>query len=39
MDEQKKILSSKKKVILCFIKYYLPGYRSGGPVRSIVNFV
>jgi glycosyltransferase involved in cell wall biosynthesis len=39
MVEQKKILSSKKKVILCFIKYYLPGYRSGGPVRSIVNFV
>ena len=39
MDEQKKILSLKKKVILCFIKYYLPGYRSGGPVRSIVNFV
>ncbi len=29
----------KKKIILCFIKYYLPGYRSGGPVRSIVNFV
>lgn len=39
MVDQKKILSSKKKVILCFIKYYLPGYRSGGPVRSIVNFV
>jgi glycosyltransferase involved in cell wall biosynthesis len=36
---QKKILSSEKKIILCFIKYYLPGYRSGGPVRSIVNFV
>ena len=39
MVDQKKNSSSKKKVILCFIKYYLPGYRSGGPVRSIVNFV
>ena len=39
MVDQKKISSPKKKVILCFIKYYLPGYRSGGPVRSIVNFV
>jgi glycosyltransferase involved in cell wall biosynthesis len=39
MVAQKKILLAKKKVILCFIKYYLPGYRSGGPVRSIVNFV
>ena len=39
MVDKKKNSSSKKKVILCFIKYYLPGYRSGGPVRSIVNFV
>ena len=39
MVDSKKKISSKKKVILCFIKYYLPGYRSGGPVRSIVNFV
>ena len=39
MVDQKKNSQSKKKVILCFIKYYLPGYRSGGPVRSIVNFV
>lgn len=36
---QKKPSLTKKKTILCFIKYYLPGYRSGGPVRSIVNFV
>ena len=34
-----KNISLKKKVILCFVKYYLPGYRYGGPVRSIVNFV
>ena len=29
----------KKPVILCFVAYYLPGYRSGGPVRTISNFV
>ena len=39
MTIQKKSSITKKKIILCFIKYYLPGYRSGGPVRSIVNFV
>ena len=36
---QKKSSLTKKKIILCFIKYYLPGYKSGGPVRSISNFV
>jgi glycosyltransferase involved in cell wall biosynthesis len=25
--------------ILCFVAAYLPGYRSGGPVRTIANFV
>ena len=30
---------AKRPVILCFADYYLPGYRSGGPVRSISNFV
>ncbi len=25
--------------ILCFVEYYLPGQRSGGPVRTISNFV
>ncbi len=30
---------SSRPIILCFIDYYLPGYRSGGPVRSISNFV
>lgn len=29
----------KKKKILCFIEYYLPGYNSGGPVKTISNFV
>jgi glycosyltransferase involved in cell wall biosynthesis len=27
------------KKILCFVAYYLPGYRSGGPVRTIANLV
>ena len=30
---------SKRPVILCFVAYYLPGFRSGGPVRTIANFV
>jgi len=29
----------KKPVVLVFIRYYLPGYRSGGPVRSMANLV
>ena len=29
----------KKKKILCLVDYYLPGFRAGGPIRSIVNFV
>ena len=28
-----------RPTILCFVAYYLPGYRSGGPVRTIANFV
>jgi len=28
-----------RPIILCFVTYYLPGYRSGGPVRTIANFV
>ena len=28
-----------KKTILCFVNYYLPGFRSGGPVRTVANFV
>lgn len=31
--------SNRRPVILCFVGYYLPGYRSGGPVRTIANFV
>ena len=31
--------SGLKKKILCSIAYYLPGYKSGGPVRTISNLV
>ena len=29
----------KKYKILCLLDYYLPGFRAGGPVRSMLNFV
>jgi glycosyltransferase involved in cell wall biosynthesis len=29
----------KKPIILALVHYYLPGYKSGGPVRTIVNMV
>lgn len=38
MTEQGTI-KDKRITILCFIAHYLPGYRSGGPLRSIANFV
>jgi glycosyltransferase involved in cell wall biosynthesis len=28
-----------KPVILVFVRYYLPGFRSGGPVRSLSNLI
>lgn len=28
-----------RPVILVFVRYYLPGFRSGGPVRSVSNLV
>lgn len=31
--------AQSRPTILCFVAYYLPGYRSGGPVRTIANFV
>lgn len=31
--------SSYRPIILCLIPYYLPAYRSGGPVRSLSNLV
>ena len=30
---------SRKQTILIFLRYYLPGFQSGGPVRSISNMV
>lgn len=32
-------MSNEKKIILLFTDYYLPGYRAGGPVRTIANMV
>lgn len=32
-------LNSHRATILCFVAYYLPGYRSGGPVRTLTNLV
>jgi glycosyltransferase involved in cell wall biosynthesis len=29
----------RRPVVLTFVRYYLPGYKSGGPVRSISNLV
>ena len=31
--------TNKKPVIVIFIRYYLPGFKSGGPVRSIANLI
>ena len=28
-----------RPIILCFVAYYLPGFRAGGPLRSISNMV
>lgn len=25
--------------VLCFVDYYLPGYKAGGPIRTIINMV
>lgn len=32
-------MSNEKKTILLFTDHYLPGYRAGGPVRTIANMV
>jgi len=31
--------SMKKKKIIIFIDWFLPGYKAGGPIQSIANFV
>jgi len=28
-----------KKKIICFLRFYLPGFKSGGPVRTIANLI
>ena len=30
---------SRKQTILIFLRHYLPGFQSGGPVRSVSNMV
>ncbi len=30
---------SRKPTILAFVRYYLPGYKAGGPIRTISNMV
>lgn len=30
---------SARPVVLVFVKYYVPGYKSGGPVRAIANMI
>jgi glycosyltransferase involved in cell wall biosynthesis len=32
-------MQSKKPIIFVLVRYYLPGYKSGGPVRAIANMV
>jgi glycosyltransferase involved in cell wall biosynthesis len=38
LDEEKDT-SRTKPVVLTFARYYLPGYRAGGPIRTIANMV
>jgi len=33
------MISNKKTVVLAFVGCYLPGFRGGGPIRSIANMV
>lgn len=32
-------MGNMKKIILTFVGFYLPGYKSGGPIRTIANMV
>ena len=32
-------MPTKKPIVLALVRYYLPGYKSGGPVRTIANLV
>lgn len=33
------ILRTKKKKIIIFVRYFLPGFKSGGPARTILNLI
>jgi glycosyltransferase involved in cell wall biosynthesis len=33
------LMQTKKPIVLAFVRYYLPGDKSGGPVRTISNLV
>ncbi len=37
MEVELKTLMNQKKKILVFIDWFLPGYKAGGPIRSIAN--
>lgn len=32
-------MNYKKPIVLIFVKHYIPGYKGGGPIRSISNMV
>ena len=32
-------MTTKKKNILIFIDWFLPGYKAGGPIKSVSNIV
>ena len=32
-------LGASRPTVLAFVRYYLPGYKSGGPIRTIANMV
>ena len=32
-------MGKKKPIALVFVKHFKPGYRAGGPTRSIINIV
>ena len=39
MDDLLSRKGKVKPVVLTFVRYYLPGYKSGGPIRTISNMV
>ncbi len=33
------VMNQRRIVVLCFVGFYLPGYKAGGPLRTIANMV